>query len=118
MSDFNNFFLDGIRWLNRRQFLASAVDVEYDAFEVGVFNVKAVVGKVDQKTLNESRLDAGSFMFDFIVYTDDWPKTPVPGDKMRCSGRSFEVFNLIAGRAFDYVDSAFEVLRTHTRLVD
>lgn len=118
MSDFNNFFLDGMRWLNRRQETASAVEIEYDALDFGVFAIRAVVGKVDQKTLNESRLDTGSFMFDFIIFAEDLPRNPIPGDKIRCFERTFEVSNLIAGRAFDYVDSAFEALRTHTQLVD
>lgn len=118
MEQFNNFFLNGMRWLNNRQSDASSVSVYYVTHDEGSVQIEATVGKVDQKTLNESCLDTGSFMFDFIIYVKDLPRNPVPGDKIHCSGQTFEVSNLIAGRAFDYVDSTFEVIRTHTQLVN
>lgn len=110
------FLSNGLRWLNLKINLSSAVWCEYES-KAGKKTLRAVIGTIDQSLEQEQDVELRTFRFDFIVYAKDVPGKPRAGDRIVCKNKTFEVVNLIAGRCFDYVDSTFEYYRIHAQLI-
>ena len=119
----DNFFLRGMRWLNRKQEEYSSVTIEYDN-GIHVLAIPAVVGRIAQEEMTDEGggyrtlfADGNSFLFDFIIKVKDLAELPRAGDRIRVDERHFEVVNSINGRCYNYVDNTFEVLRVHAQLI-
>ena len=119
----DNFFLSGMRWLNRKQEEYSSVTIEYDN-GIHVLAIPAVVGRIAQEEMTDEGggyrtlfADGNSFLFDFIIKVKDLAELPRAGDRIRVDERHFEVVNSINGRCYNYVDNTFEVLRVHAQLI-
>ena len=119
----DNFFLRGLRWLNKRQEEYSSVIVEYDD-GINVLAISAVVGRIAQEEMTDEGAgyrtlfaDGNSFLFDFIIRVKDLAGLPRAGDRIRVDERHFEVVNSLNGRCYNYVDNTFEFVRVHAQLI-